>query len=269
LTSFVAWVGLDSRGQASLHFASDSRITWGGIQPWDHGRKVFGSPLRPYAFGFVGYAFFPLNVLPSVIDILDANVGSQLEADYLFVDQRLRRAFDTLPSSERRPTTILFGAREGEGIGCRFRVWQIDAGPSWCTRELPAPETSAEVVVLGSGKDAVTNDLDTWERSSQGGTSRSIFSAFCDSLARRADPQTGGPPQLISIYRTGPTRPVGVCFQGRSYLAAVEQDYETPASSITEWRNTLFERCDQGGSRLPGAQPHGRPVAGGDKRRLP
>jgi hypothetical protein len=66
------------------------------------------------------------------------------------------------------------------------------------------------------------------------------------------DPRSGGPLQLVGLYRQGCGMHFGVIFQGKSYYRGVD------AISLTlpdlEWRNELFERCDPSGQRLVGAQ---------------
>ena len=44
MTSFIAWLGVDSRGPTSMYFASDSRISWDKVPGvWDCGQKVFAA----------------------------------------------------------------------------------------------------------------------------------------------------------------------------------------------------------------------------------
>ena len=64
-TSLVVWVRVDSRGPASLHLASDSRISWGEPKTGSHlifgtfERKVFASTRHPDIFGYCGDVAFP------------------------------------------------------------------------------------------------------------------------------------------------------------------------------------------------------------------
>jgi hypothetical protein len=83
MTTLVAWLGVDSRGPASLYLASDSRITWGGSASWDRGRKLFACRQKPYLFGYCGEAFFPSQLLGQVTERIDANLLSASDPDDL------------------------------------------------------------------------------------------------------------------------------------------------------------------------------------------
>ena len=75
MTSFVAWVGVDARGPASIYLASDSRISWVDpdktFETWDYGRKLFASKKYPEIFGYFGDTLFPSQMLGQVLDLIE------------------------------------------------------------------------------------------------------------------------------------------------------------------------------------------------------
>ena len=70
MTSFIAWVGVDSRGPASINFASDSRITWDefGKVGWNNARKTFACNSFPDIFGYVNDVTFPSIVIGQIVE---------------------------------------------------------------------------------------------------------------------------------------------------------------------------------------------------------
>ena len=99
-----------------------------------------------------------------------------------------------------------------------------------------------------------------WRTSSQGRTSRAIFSAFCDSLDSGEDPLTGGPPQHIGLYRKDTPQIFGIVYHGSRFLCGLPLPAEIRTDTI-EWRDHLYQRVDgETLSVLPGAQRHSRPA---------
>jgi hypothetical protein len=100
--------------------------------------------------------------------------------------------------------------------------------------------------------------LHKWEESHAGGTSRAVFSAFCDSLQSGNDPLSGGPPQLIGLWRKSPPQTFGVIWQGRRYFYGLEASAPATQDGV-RWFNELSEVCDaETLARKEGAQPRPR-----------
>jgi hypothetical protein len=144
----------------------------------------------------------------------------------------------------------------------RFHLAKI-CGDSKCglrTDILKLPEASALVEGVGSGAESVKEWYRRWEKSDVSGTSRSVFSAFCDSLESGEDKLSGGAPQLVGIYRRGSARVFGIVLNGQRYVAGLAVNDAGRFRAI-EWRNVLFERCDPDSTKLLlGAQPQPRPT---------
>jgi len=264
LTTLLAWVGADQRGPASLRIASDSRISWSAngtvLRKWDFGRKVFASRNEADVIGYCGDSFFPTQTLSQIIDLIDSGVffsnGASPEEKVELIVTALELAADGYPAAEKREFSILFGTRFGSGMKSEFRTYTaaFAAGKSSCVNELKIPPRSQRLIALGSGKDKLEPYLQRWATSDVGGTSRSIFSSFCDFLRSHEDAQTGGPPQLVGLFRQGPGRPFGIVWDEKLYLMGMAMPRQS-ASVTFDCYNDLFELCSAVTlSRVEGAQ---------------
>jgi hypothetical protein len=216
MTSLIAWVSRDQRRFAALHIASDSRILWGSAaRRWDAGRKVFASKVTPDVWAYCGDVLFPGLVLSQLVSAGDEGLLFEQDGG---AEERHRLAVEAMKNSFLRRHhapdhgfSILHGSRDGEGSSARPRLWLTtfnEKSRSWTDEEKHIVEGEAgTVITLGSGATSVKREQRRWHESAIGGTSRAIFSAFCDALANGEDARSGGSPQLGSIYpkRAGAT----------------------------------------------------------------
>ena len=276
MTSFVAWVGVDQRGPASVYLASDSRISWEPTRVWDHGTKLFACHTGPHLLGYIGDVIFPSLVLAQITSAIDLGIVFHSDDDppqrFLRIESIVKSAFEGLPYPERRPFTIVYATRQLEQMNSTFHGFTLAWTPSagWRRQEITTPSTSREMCILGSGGAAVSRWQERWDSSSQGGTSRAIFSAFCDAIHSGEDPLTGGAPQLVGLYRIGAGRPTGIVEDGRPFLFGIPLELDV-AQGIQnlEWRNSVFERCSASGTRLEDTHQHHVPKGLGRSRRSP
>ena len=264
MTSLIAWLGVDSRGPASFYLASDSRISWAPGVHWDLGRKLFTCWHSPDLFGYCGDVLFPSLVLSQVSQRLDltSKAISSAEARHRVVVSTAEASLGKYPTGQRRGFTILHCARASSGMTSVFHLWRTDWNMStgWSDQGIELPTQSVLVLAVGSGESTVASYHAQWRHSEAGRTSRSVFSAFCDSLKRGTDAFSGGAPQLVGLYRTGVGESFGIIYRGDRHLLGLPVGPTEATVVDIEWRNELFERCD--GStmeRLTGAQRHARP----------
>jgi hypothetical protein len=270
MTTLAALVGADQRGEnfyrpCSLYLASDSRISWqisGRTVCWDSGRKVFASRTRPDLLAYVGDVFFPSLALAQIISAIDANAlypenASPLER-FSRITMSLKKSFGGLPVESQRGFTIVYATRESEKLDCTFHMFTLTWSPKggWSEESLDVPHSSSSLLILGSGEAAVEKWQKRWHSSTQGGTSRAIFSAFCNAISSGQDPRSGGAPQLVGLYRIGPGRAFGIVHDDRPFVFGMQMDEIAAAAATVEWRNTVFERCDFKGDLLPDAKRH-------------
>ncbi|MEU8008350.1 hypothetical protein [Micromonospora parva] len=259
MTSIVAWAGVDTRGVSSVYIGSDSRISWGARHTWDQGRKVFACASKPSIFGYWGDVLFPALAIPVLVDRIDKAGISPSGETVINVEQAVRSLWRDYPSKERRDVGIIHAARHGDGMLGKFAISILTYAASsrtWKTTQVNMPHSSSLLRVAGSGAAAVRATHDLWQASSARNTSRAIFSAFCEALRSGNDAHSGGPPQLVGIYRIGAGRMYGVVHNGQRYFAGSH----LPGNEIPEgieWRNELFERIDgHKKQRLVGGQRH-------------
>lgn len=254
MTTLLSWTGVDTHGPASIYIASDSRISWGIRNTWDVGRKVFASKTRPEIFGYCGSVFFPIQVLGQLVELIDNEI--LLLDDEEPFDKKLEKirfvienSYNNLPASQKGSCRILYASRVGLKMRSSFHVAEIKiSGTAVISKVIPLPVQSGIIVSAGSGKASLKSWHEEWvglpnkDPYQSGRTSRNVFSAFCDSLSAKADPFSGGAPQLVGLYRNGPANSFGVIHNNKRFLNGAEVDNVNSMNNI-EWRNNLFERC--------------------------
>jgi hypothetical protein len=266
MTSLICWVGVDSRGPTSVYLASDSRISWLKSENWDTGRKVFASQAQPDIFAFCGDVLFASQKIGQIVDQLDRgflyDVSAEPMQKHAAIFTSVRQSFEDVPNGRRDKFSIIHCTRNEENMRATFSIckisWSNDAG--WLKDCLPLPNHSDLVDVLGTGTIMVRRWYERWKRSDVAGTSRSIFSAFCDALNSREDGWTGGAPQLAGVHRSGIAKLFGIVWNGQPFFLGEKVRDPSLAADI-DWYNELLERCDRSTlERLIDAQKHARPL---------
>ncbi|WP_437757885.1 hypothetical protein [Sorangium sp. So ce1389] len=267
MTTLVSWLGVDQRGPTSLYLASDSRFTWESGETWDYGRKLFASRSRPVILGYCGDVLFASQTIAQALDLIDlgllvVDTLTHVEHGLASLTDFLQSALTSYPKSQQRPFSVICACRSGSGMTSNFGVsevsWSADRGWLTCPHTLPAQ--SAVVVARGSGNATFGGADKQWRKSDIGGTSRAVYSAFCDHVASGTDAKTGGAPQLVGIYRVGAAITFGVIYAKQRWLSGAPVATCDPRATL-EWRDDLFQRCDGHTlGPLPQAQRHARPA---------
>ncbi len=249
--------------------ASDSRISWGSEWArWDAGRKLFAC--RSYAdmFGYAGDVVFPCLVLGQIAEAIDSQLlfhaNDISESRHAKFVSAVQASFDRRHNVPDTDFILLHGSRQSSGRKAEYKLWSLSynaAHQKWLDSQINVPtDRSSLLIALGSGEKSVTTHQLRWETTSQGGTSRAIFGAFCDSIRSGSDPLSGGVPQLIGVYHTRMPQVFGIIYDGRPYLHGLPLPRELETSAV-EWRDELFQRIDSTTlTLLPGAQRHIRPI---------
>jgi hypothetical protein len=269
MTSLAVSLSVDQRGPCGIYLITDSRITWDSdLVRWDAGQKAFACRRTPDIFGYCGDAFFPPAILRQLIDQVDSGL---LFADSLSAEDRhtvlfeaFRQALDRRVNAPMRSFSFFHGARDGEFMTSRFRLWETQYNAKngeWTDNEHRIASDQSYLVHLdGSGKPIIKAKSRDWIGTEAEGTSRAAIWSFCDALQSGKDPFSGGPPQLVGIWRKGPAQSFGMLWHGKRYLAGLEV-FSDPIWMTVPWFNHLFERCDgRTRSRLKSAQRHRKPA---------
>jgi hypothetical protein len=267
VTTLIAWSGIDSRGPASLYLAADSKFSWTETTTWQHGRKLYASRVVPDILGYCGDVLFATQALSQALELIEVEILFKRESSFSsrleILEKFLRRSFETYPADQRRDFSITYATRNGEGMTSTFSLGEIawSRANGWSTRHIPIPTRSAVMFANGSGATAFTATLNRWVASDVGGTSRAVFSAFCDHIRSVDDTRTGGAPQLVGLYRSrGPAMTFGVVWDGVRYVSGVAL-HEASGYGAVQWRDQLFQICDPLTLDVSdGAQRHARPT---------
>lgn len=252
MTLVVAWIAVDTHGPSSIYLASDSRVSWGTYDHFDHGRKVFGCTKSPDIFAYCGDVLFPSIVLNQIVDIADSGVlfspSDSCEVRFQAIFKKLVELFNLYPHF--KPTImddsfeVIHAARDAKGeFFIRSMKW-TRANKRWCCTQIGLGKDSDKLHVTGTGKDEFLLQYDFQWGAANAKTSRALFHAFIDTLSNIKDPYCGGPPQLVGLYRgIGNARFYGITYSDARYLHGVKIG---PQGNFTnfEWRNEFFERCD-------------------------
>lgn len=231
--------------------------------------KVFASATMPEIFGFCGDARFSALVLSQAITAIDScyllSPDDTAAIKMKKVEQMLAMAWKTFPKMYiGYDTTILHLSREDEGVASRFwlKEHRFSKGTNGIMQSstpqmAPLGECSRAWVVRGSGTTSVNDTIDSWNRMYKDRhTSRAVFKAFCESIRSAKDPNSGGPPQLVSLYRIGHGRPHGVIWNNSRYFQGLPTICGTQKDGVP-WRNDSFEIVNQRHkSRKAGAAEH-------------
>ena len=268
MTTFVAWVGVDSRGPASIYFATDSRITWrvsGTPHHWDMARKTFSSNNSPDIFAYVNHVMFPSMVLGQLVNAIDYDGVFECNEPrgnrFQKVVNHIKNSHKLYPSICQESFCIFHGAREGSGLTSVFEInriaWNKKTG-QWKIDRIEMPNESSAILIDGTGKGAVARWSNRWNSSSQGRTSRSVFSSFCNAIYSGEDHFTSGAAQLVSLYRRDSGKTIGFVESEKRFISGMEifKNLDNPSQMKLEWRNRYFERCDSSGNLISDAKKH-------------
>ncbi len=272
MTTLASWVTYSNTGEKpelprAIYMVSDSRLTWGSESVrWDAGRKVFSSQKKPHVFGYCGAVVFPSLVLGQIITAIDNEIMFE---DEQTPDEKHERIFQAIKSSykesQNNPTmdfSIVHAYRSHPWPETAFLLWHVSYKAKtneWCTNKIDLPNETGLIISLGSGASSAKNHGRSWQKSDVGGTSRSFFSAFCDSINSGDDKLSGGPPQLGALYTKMPAKSIGIIKDDRYFLHGMEIQ-PTPMLSNIEWKDELFRDVDPSTKKLKqGARPFVKP----------
>lgn len=268
MTTLIAWWSRDQERFAALHVATDSRISWGSSsRRWDAGRKVFASTTTPDICAYCGDVVFPALVLSQLTSAADQGALFSAEATaaerHEIIVDGLKTSFQRRHDAPDESFTVVHASRKGEGADAMPLLWRTTFnkdGKTWTDGPVEIDEAAPGVVMIaGSGSSALKAEALRWKESYIGGTSRSIYSAFCEAISSGSDPLSGGAPQMASLYPKGGGQTVGTFHQGQSYLHGLPlAEAANPAGF--EWFDDLFQRVDpQTGAVRDGAARHAKP----------
>ncbi len=226
-------------------------------------------PVPGQQIAYSGDVVFPSLVLGQLVSAIDQGVLFAPEDSH---QDKNAVIFESMKTSHRRRHKVIEQDFSVLHI-CRWREWPATAfvawlitykrdGDVWAVQELTIPTETKLIQTLGSGADSARTHTGRWNASNVGGTSRAIFSAFCDAIASNDDLLSGGLPQLAGLYTEEPPCTLGFIDNGLAFLHGLEIKTGVALANI-EWRDKLFQRIDPT-TMLPfqGARRFARPQLG-------
>ncbi|HHP1053232.1 hypothetical protein [Bacillus cereus group sp. BfR-BA-01354] len=254
MTLVVAWLAVDTHGPSSAYITSDSRITWGKFGKFDYARKVFALKNSPDILGYCGDVLFPSIVLSQIAEMADSGLlfkeNYTCKEKFEVIKETLIQSFLKYPNEVKEITDntlqIIYVSREqsdNKKFFCHLIEWR--RGTGWSGKEIPLPEKSDLLLVMGSGKNEFNDNYKRYQEKGNQSTSRNVFHCFCDTLFNIKDKYCGGAPQLVGIYRKpdSAAKKFGIIKDRKRYLFGAQIDKLTNFDNI-EWRNDLFELCN-------------------------
>jgi hypothetical protein len=206
-----------------------------------------------------------LGQIISAIDngIMFASTATPDQMHVAIVDS-IKKSFQRRHNTVDQDFSILHGFRQKPWPETTFSVLHIKytaTSKLWLSEALSIPTKTQIVISLGSGRSAAAHHANKWQSTEVGGTSRSIFSAFCDAIESGDDKLSGGAPQLVGLYSSGSPRTHGLIKNGIHYLHGLPISPGDKLSKI-EWYDELFQRIDPKTLKvLVGARRFARPIS--------
>ncbi|MDG1333238.1 MAG: hypothetical protein P8P74_12965, partial [Crocinitomicaceae bacterium] len=191
MTLLVSWIGVDSRGPASLYMISDSRISW-DKDSWDFGKKVFAFKNSPDIIGYCGDVHFPLQAISQVVNLADNGVifddSHSASKKFERIKHKIKELLEPYPKKYMKDSfSIIYGARVSKKeFVCYELSWSKSA--KWSDNKVSHVDYSDKVYVLGSGAKEFTTNYEKYQSSEIQRTSRAIYQCFSDTLQNIRDP---------------------------------------------------------------------------------
>ena len=254
MTLLVSWIGVDTHGTGSAYIAADSRVSWGKIAQFDHGRKVFAFRSSADILGYCGDVLFPTMVLSQITEMAEQKLlfpeKASCKERFEAIKEKLVQQFHQYPRMVEEITASALQVihlskdpNDNLKFECRLVEWTREKG--WAGKNISLPKTSGVLFTLGSGANEFNENFARYKEGPDSGTSRSVFHCFCDTLFNIKDKHCGGAPQLVGIYRKPESSAVafGIIKNKQRYFLGAPVNNDVEYSAI-EWRNDLFELCD-------------------------
>lgn len=196
---------------------------------------------------------FPTLVLPTLVELIDANVLFSSTDSLADRVQKFRaKIVEELAHYPEAETAgefqLLYAGRDsGPAKYPKFRcfkfTWKI--GTKHKLEELALPDRSGVIDIIGSGKTEFLSQYQNLQGGRNHDTSRNVFHALVLALERKQNQTYGGAPQLVGVYR----RPKSGGFAFGIVSRRIRYYNGMRVSSvgdlnIFEWRNRNFELCD-------------------------
>ncbi|MCB1594469.1 MAG: hypothetical protein KDI76_06100 [Xanthomonadales bacterium] len=249
MTLLVAWTGIDSRSPASVYIATDSRVSWGDQDFFDHSNKTFALRQFPAILGYCGDSLASQMLISQAMAVIEAMpdyAGKNLENLVDLFIRLIVRNYTQYPVkfSTGNFTVVMCGKATIESAG-DFECFRIDSTFKDTTKsKLLLPNKSGPIVVAGSGRIDFEEQYKIHQSSENPNksTSRDVFHAFYQSINKGGNPTVGPAPQIVSVIRKPNSGGAhcGVVVKDQRYISGQLVDKDIVPEGL-QWFNDNFE----------------------------
>lgn len=266
MTTLVAYLSVDDIGPSAITLISDSRITWADASnniaaEFSHSQKLFYLHRSPTIFGYCGDSLFSLAAISQISTALDLSTDfirseCMLEKARM-VQEMLSSAAGGYPKASDLSRTSLIQVTR---IGPEFFAHEFcynSSSQEFEGRDVPlhTDQKSHFVSAWGSGQHRF-REIAEYMKDKNGDHARSFFRSLVLQLKYERDRFSGGAPQMVVLGREKLPIPVGVRYQGSTYLLGLPYTAGHPLENV-EFRNESYEFVDYEGTRRSHSQKHG------------
>lgn len=256
VTSFLAWLAVDSRKATQLYFASDSRRSFASGDYFDDCEKLFVASNSPDIFAMLGHDIgFPMEALPKICTLIDQGaiphgLRASLHGRTDWVLDQLKQMKTDRPGGGS--FSVFHGSRHGWGNHAVFglsRHSYVACDDRWANEEFDLKRIESHAIQCdGSGGVQVGRRIVNHTRL-LGSVSRAYFAGFVVALKEGEDKLRGGPPQLVGLGCVGNGRRYGLFTTAGTFFRG---RHVTPGDvpSNTQWRDELLEPVDHSGRSI-------------------
>lgn len=278
MTSVIAVLAKDQRGPCALYFLTDSQQTFLNtnkkITKTSFCKKAFASDKTPDIFCFCGEVNNPTRIIKDCIKNAFNNITNINDKHDKLIEIAIQ--FINSNTESRMNFTIFHGVREHTGMASVFHLWKttfyyseykyINHEDSKIPIELPSEEKivpadkyegsgSFILNLSGSGENYIIDEKNKLLKTEKYQTTRFQIMSSLSSMNSGKDQLTGGPPQLVGLWRINNGMQFGIHWQNKLYFSHECVDNNIPENIY--WFNEKFERFDpKTRQRLKDAQPH-------------
>ncbi|MCT7908440.1 hypothetical protein N5915_02600 [Arcobacter lacus] len=237
MSTVVAWAAKDTNGITSMYFISESRISWGKNAIWDHGQKVF-SLNRCGIIAYCGDVLYPTQTISQIKDLIDKEILFKISdtnnQKISIIRKYLQNSLQNYPKQINNTIILVALVLDQEFDYYELTLNNNDVALEHI--ELKANEPYS----YGSGSQKFKS---VFTRLKEEKFSRYICQAFFRTIEEGKDPLSGGPIQLVGIYRNSDAKTFGIVQDDKKYIYGQKIDSNAIPLDI-EWRNRNFEIID-------------------------